>query len=606
MRIRMELHAVAALTYIALAGCDGGAAEPAQGQDAAGDVGTPGAPDTAASDDAQGASTGQHDALPDSATADGGPGDAPLADGGDASGGGDVSGGSDTSPDVVAPSGPPFYGVVQPILQEHCQLCHVDGGLGPFPLVTWENVAPLAPLVAAAVSERHMPPWGQQDTDACDTLHPFKDDISLSDAQIATIVAWAEGGTAEGDPSLALPPRQPISNALPNPTHELVTPPTTVSAGKDLFRCYVLDPGFDADTWINGVHFVPSNDEVAHHALLFLDAQGTSTAMADDTGAFDCFGGAPGDQLIAAWAPGGRPMELPGGAGVPVQAGSKLVLQMHYHPSGLDDETDATTIQLRALDAEPALFAFTALIGNFGGPQQGGDGLLPGPADGGSPKFLIPAGATSHTESMAFTVPATLDGAPMPRFSIHAVASHMHYVGKDMIIELDRATGGACTSDELAPLLGCLADNCAGVALGDLQSCAVASCAGSVEGLSAGCTDCLVANVAAGSPELIAAACQTPVTTDQPAQECLLQTPRWDFHWQRFYVVDVPLEALPTVGAGDRLRFRCTYDNSLDNHHVADALASQGLDAPVDVRLGEETLDEMCLVALQLVYTPTD
>ncbi|HEY6078073.1 MAG TPA: hypothetical protein VIW29_04685 [Polyangiaceae bacterium] len=47
--------------------------------------------------------------------------------------------------------------------------------------------------------------------------------------------------------------------------------------------------------------------------------------------------------------------------------------------------------------------------------------------------------------------------------------------------------------------------------------------------------------------------------------------------------------------AGDVIKLRCTYDNSLQNPFVSIALRGQGLSAPHDIVLGEETLDEMCL-----------
>jgi hypothetical protein len=81
----------------------------------------------------------------------------------------------------------------------------------------------------------------------------------------------------------------------------------------------------------------------------------------------------------------------------------------------------------------------------------------------------------------------------------------------------------------------------------------------------------------------------------EPAEECLLDTPKWDFDWQRGYRYDVPIEQAPSVATGDVLNLRCTYDNSMQNPHVQNALVEQGLTAPRDVLLGEETLDEMCL-----------
>ena len=78
-------------------------------------------------------------------------------------------------------------------------------------------------------------------------------------------------------------------------------------------------------------------------------------------------------------------------------------------------------------------------------------------------------------------------------------------------------------------------------------------------------------------------------------ETCLVQTPNWDFNWQRWYDYDAPLTEMPILSPGDTLVLRCTYDNSLDNPFVREALLENGLDAPVDVVLGDETLDEMCL-----------
>ncbi|HYP90264.1 MAG TPA: hypothetical protein VEQ59_18965, partial [Polyangiaceae bacterium] len=58
---------------------------------------------------------------------------------------------------------------------------------------------------------------------------------------------------------------------------------------------------------------------------------------------------------------------------------------------------------------------------------------------------------------------------------------------------------------------------------------------------------------------------------------------------------DTPIDQAPALRSGDVLNLRCTYDNSMQNPFVARALAEQGLSAPRDVVLGEQTLDEMCL-----------
>jgi len=71
---------------------------------------------------------------------------------------------------------------------------------------------------------------------------------------------------------------------------------------------------------------------------------------------------------------------------------------------------------------------------------------------------------------------------------------------------------------------------------------------------------------------------------------CLLDVPRYDFHWQML----VPLETAVTVGPGDTLRVKCAYDNSAANQPLVDGLPR----TPADVAWGEGTEAEMCVAVL--------
>jgi len=88
----------------------------------------------------------------------------------------------------------------------------------------------------------------------------------------------------------------------------------------------------------------------------------------------------------------------------------------------------------------------------------------------------------------------------------------------------------------------------------------------------------------------------------EESRQCLLQTPQWDFNWQRIYHYDTTLDALPTINAGDTIELRCTYDNTMTNPALVEQLSEQHLKAPLDILLGESTLDEMCVGYLPLVY----
>ena len=84
---------------------------------------------------------------------------------------------------------------------------------------------------------------------------------------------------------------------------------------------------------------------------------------------------------------------------------------------------------------------------------------------------------------------------------------------------------------------------------------------------------------------------------------CLLRD-KWNLHWQRTYVFDAPIEALPTFEPGDTVSLRCTYNNSMSNPRLLHSLAELG-ESPLvgihDRHLGKHTEDEMCTVFPQFL-----
>jgi len=336
-----------------------------------------------------------------------------------------------------------FHRDVEPILQRSCQGCHTQGGIAPFALMTYSDARLYADSIVQQTAAKTMPPWHAQETDECTPPFGWKDDIRLSDAEIALLAAWRDAGAPEGDPNDAPAPATPVTG-LPGVQLELApSAPFSVAPSADEFRCFVLDPGLTTDGYVNGIFVVPGNRAVVHHVLLFSDAQGESASKADANGSYDCFGGPQitNPDLLMAWTPGGVPLEYPPNVAAPVSARSLLVMQVHYHPhSTTDTEQDTTKIQLRFSDSAPDYRAVTRLIGNFKTQAPNGDGLLPGPDDPATgPQFLIPAGASAHTETMQWTYRALKAGGLSPL--LYGIGGHMHYVGADEKVSVNRADG---------------------------------------------------------------------------------------------------------------------------------------------------------------------
>src|SRR6476659_1992382 len=85
---------------------------------------------------------------------------------------------------------------IAPIVQEKCQACHRADSMAPMSLVTYEEARPWAKAIRERVITRSMPPWHINQTVG---IQEFKNDRSLSDAQIATIVKWVDAGAPKGD-----------------------------------------------------------------------------------------------------------------------------------------------------------------------------------------------------------------------------------------------------------------------------------------------------------------------------------------------------------------------------------------------------------------------
>src|SRR3984893_720638 len=86
---------------------------------------------------------------------------------------------------------------VAPIFQAKCQECHHPGTAAPMSLVTYEETLPWADKIKDRVITRNMPPWHLDRTVG---IQKFKNDTSLTDEQIDTIIRWVDSGKAPGNP----------------------------------------------------------------------------------------------------------------------------------------------------------------------------------------------------------------------------------------------------------------------------------------------------------------------------------------------------------------------------------------------------------------------
>jgi len=158
---------------------------------------------------------------------------------------------------------PTFSEDIAPIVFKNCSPCHRPGQAGPFPLLTYEDVARKASTIAAVTQSRYMPPWP-----ADPSYREFLGQRVLTDSEIRTIGAWVENGAPPGDASKApAPPRFPEGSAFGKPdlvvrVREAVRIP---GDNRDRFMIVKIPYELPKDTFVRAIEFVPGNSRLIHH-----------------------------------------------------------------------------------------------------------------------------------------------------------------------------------------------------------------------------------------------------------------------------------------------------------------------------------------------------
>lgn len=340
----------------------------------------------------------------------------------------DSTGAGDSSTGGPPSDAPTYYQDIAPVLSERCSGCHVAGGAAPLTFDTYEDAAVIAPLIRAEVAAGTMPPWPPGGE-----TPPLEHDRSLTEDQIATVLAWVDAGSPEGDPATAAPLIPPTLVELPSRDvmTDIGADYVADASLTDDYHCFMIEVGTTEDRVATGYQFLPQNTKTVHHVLSTVftaDSVAAIEAMdaATPEPGWSCFGGysnIPGADAVGSlggWVPGVAATNYPDGTGTAIPAGAVVVAQIHYNTLGGTDP-DRTRLELALAPAE----------------DQGELRLLhssPLPWPG----FMIPAGASSYSTEKAIRASVLLNAglADDKTGYILGIAAHMHMLGVE--IELSR------------------------------------------------------------------------------------------------------------------------------------------------------------------------
>ncbi len=280
---------------------------------------------------------------------------------------------------------------VAPIFNTSCVECHRPTMFAPMSLMTFDDARPWARSIKQRVVSRAMPPWG------ADPAHgTFKNDPSLTQKQIDTIVAWVDAGAPKGDDK-DLPPQPTFVDGWtigkPDAVFAMDEEFTIPATGTIPYKYFRAPTGLTEDKWIQAIEIHPSARAQVHHVLAFTQPAGSVPKP----------GGELGPTNIGGVTPNKPGLVFEPGVARLLRGNSDIVMQIHYTANGTENK-DRTTIGVIYAKQPPTKMAAGGMAIN--------------------PRFVIPA--NDGNAEVRATTPLTRDTI------VTSMTPHMHVRGKDM------------------------------------------------------------------------------------------------------------------------------------------------------------------------------
>jgi len=276
---------------------------------------------------------------------------------------------------------------IAPILNSKCVSCHRKGQIAPFTLTSYDDVLGWEDTILEVIADNRMPPW------YADPAHgKFANDARLSDEQRKLISDWVKNGMPEGD-SRHLPELPEFAEGWniqqPDQIIAMRDKPIFVPAEGVLdYRRFVIDPQWNEDKYIVSAEARPGTRAVVHHILVYVIPPGKRRRDLR--------------KILAGYAPGSPPLQLKNGTAIEVQAGSKLLFEMHYTPNGTKT-SDLSHVGFRFVKKQAVRKRLHGRIAV-------------------NTRFEIPAGAANHTVKATYV--------SRQDENLISMSPHMHLRGK--------------------------------------------------------------------------------------------------------------------------------------------------------------------------------
>ena len=239
-----------------------------------------------------------------------------------------------------------YHNRISRLVQENCQSCHRVDGNAPMPLDTYRQVADRRATIEFMTKSGRMPPWY-----AHRKVGAWANDRSLSERDLADLLAWSRNGAPLGNPKDAPSAKKWVKGwniGTPDAVVQIPDAFRVPAQGVVEYKYSYAKTNFDEDKWVTAMEIRPTAAKVVHHVIVFIEEPGREPdAKKRKPGDPAPQGGISG--FFGATAPGTPATIYPEGTAKKLPKGAWLKFQIHYTPNGLE-HVDQTRIGLLFAD----------------------------------------------------------------------------------------------------------------------------------------------------------------------------------------------------------------------------------------------------------------
>ena len=215
-----------------------------------------------------------------------------------------------------------------PIFERQCGSCHVEGGVAPMSLMTYNEAYPWTQSIREEVLGLRMPPWKAEDG-----FGDFANGHVLPANEMDMILEWSSGGYPQGPRDQTPTASAPTADdwSLGAPTLELTwSEPFKIDAStSEILRYFVLPTDLGGDRWVTGVDVIPGSRAIVRHVSVYVDTTGQARAADEADAGVGFATGFEGEQPIAVWWPGQSAVKLDA-VGYALPSGADIVARVIY------------------------------------------------------------------------------------------------------------------------------------------------------------------------------------------------------------------------------------------------------------------------------------